>query len=174
MTVVVHSFVADSSLLDCCDLMMCFWRFELEFFPSRLPCGQPYKFRFEANPIWYSTIKFTKSHSAKCSLHKWAWLRRSIKVSSFECTNLTHFRLTTGRFRGNSCIVMFGLLVSSDSLLQHSRPAWLKLFVDHTHTHSMNNLRWQPALTPQIGVTSEKVTWLMENPRQQSRPAYRK
>ena len=27
------------------------WRFELEFFPSRLPCGQPYKFRFEANPI---------------------------------------------------------------------------------------------------------------------------
>ncbi len=59
-------------------------RFELEFFPSRLPCGQPYKFRFEVNPIWYSAIKFTKSHSAKCSLHKWAWLRRSIKVSSFE------------------------------------------------------------------------------------------
>ena len=48
------------------------WRFELDFFPSRLPCGQPYKFRFEANPIWYSAIKFTKSHSAKCSLHKWA------------------------------------------------------------------------------------------------------
>ena len=54
-------------------------RFELEFFPSGLLCGQPYKFRFEANPIWYSAIKFTKSHSAKCSL-----LRRSIKVSSFE------------------------------------------------------------------------------------------
>ena len=48
------------------------WRFELDFFASRLPCGQPYKFRFEANPIWYSAIKFTKSHSAKCSLHKWA------------------------------------------------------------------------------------------------------
>ena len=31
-----------------------------------------------------------------------------------------------------------------NSLLQHSRPAWLELFVDHTHTHSMNNLRWQP------------------------------
>ena len=30
------------------------------------------------------------------------------------------------------------------------------------------------ALTPQTDVTSEKVTWLMENPRQQSRPAYRK
>ena len=44
----------------------------LEFFPGRLPCGQPYKFRFKANPIWYSAIKFTKSHSVKCSLHKWA------------------------------------------------------------------------------------------------------
>ena len=60
------------------------WRFEPDFFASRLPCGQPYKFRFEANPIWYSAIKFTKSHSAKCSLHKREWLRRSINVSSFE------------------------------------------------------------------------------------------
>ena len=30
------------------------------------------------------------------------------------------------------------------SLLQHSRPEWLEFFVDHTRTHSMNNLRWQP------------------------------
>ena len=60
------------------------WRFELEFFPSRLPCGQPYKFCFQANPIWHSAIKFTQLHSVKCSLHKWVWLRRSIKVSSFE------------------------------------------------------------------------------------------
>ena len=50
------------------------------FFPSRLPCGQPYKFRFEAKPIWYSAIKFRKSHSAKCSLHKWAWMRRSSQL----------------------------------------------------------------------------------------------
>ena len=60
--------------VSCCDLSACQlhpWRFELDFFPSRLPCGQPYKFRFEANPIWYSTIKFTQLHSAKCSLHKW-------------------------------------------------------------------------------------------------------
>ena len=32
-------------------------------------CGQPYKFRFEANPIWYSAINFTKSDSVKCSLY---------------------------------------------------------------------------------------------------------
>ena len=72
-------------LVSCCALaaprQLHPWRFELDFFPSQLPCGQPYKFRFEANPIWYSAIKFMKSHSAKCSLHKWAWLRRSIKVS---------------------------------------------------------------------------------------------
>ena len=48
------------------------------FFPSWLPCGQPYKFRFEANPIWYSAITFTKLHSAKCLLHKWVWMRHSI------------------------------------------------------------------------------------------------
>ena len=61
MTVVVLSFVADSSLLDCCDLVVCFWRFELDSFsPSRLPYGQPYKIRFEANPIWYSVMKFTE------------------------------------------------------------------------------------------------------------------
>ena len=75
-------------LVSCCALAACQlhpWRFELELFSSRLPCGQPYKFRFEANPIWYSAIKFTKSQSVKCSLHKWASLRRSIgKVSSFE------------------------------------------------------------------------------------------
>ena len=60
-------------LVPCCALaarQLHPWRFELDFFASRLPCGQPYKFRFEANPIWYTAIKFTKSHSAKCSLHK--------------------------------------------------------------------------------------------------------
>ena len=76
-----------SIFVSCCALAACQlhpWIFKLEFFPSRIPCGQPYKFCFEANPIWYSTIKFMKSHSAKCSLHKWAWLRCGIKVSSFE------------------------------------------------------------------------------------------
>ena len=53
-------------------IMLCACCSSASFFPSRLPCGQPYKFRFEANPIWYSAIKFAKSHSAKCSLHKWA------------------------------------------------------------------------------------------------------
>ena len=62
-------------LVSCCVLaarQLHPWRFKLEFCPSQLPRGQPYKFRFEANPIWYFAIKFTKSHSSKCSLHKWA------------------------------------------------------------------------------------------------------
>ena len=50
-------------LVSCCVLparqLYPAWRFGLEFFQSRLPCGQPYKFRFEANPILYSAIKFT-------------------------------------------------------------------------------------------------------------------
>ena len=68
-------------LVSCCALaarQLHPWRFKLEFFPNRLPCGQPYIFCFEANPIWYPAIKFMKSHSAKRSLHKWAWLRRSL------------------------------------------------------------------------------------------------
>ena len=62
-------------LVSCCALaarQLHSWRFELEFSPSQLPRGQPYKFRFEANPIRYADIKFTKSHPANCSLHKWA------------------------------------------------------------------------------------------------------
>ena len=81
-------------LVPCCALaahQLHPWRFKLDFFPSRLPCGQPYKFRFEANPIWYSAIKFTKLHSAKFSLHKWACLRHSIKISSFKLYKFDSF-----------------------------------------------------------------------------------
>ena len=82
------------------------WRFELEIFPGRLPCGHPYKFHFEANPIWYS-IKFTKLHSAKCSLHKWVWLmKRSINVSSFQLYKCDPFLPHSSWFRGNSYIAM--------------------------------------------------------------------
>ena len=42
---------------------------------------------FEANPMWYS-MGFAKSHSLKCSLHKWGVMRYSKKVSSFELYKL--------------------------------------------------------------------------------------
>ena len=62
-----------------------------------------FKFRFDMR---YST-KFVKSHSAKCSLHTWAWWGAALTSARLKCTNLIYFRLTAGRFRGNSCIVMF-------------------------------------------------------------------
>ena len=51
---------------------------------------------------------------------------------------------------GTRASLNFGLLVSCYSLLQQSRPACLELFVDHTHTHSMNNQRWQPNWLPRL------------------------
>ena len=59
-------------LVSCCALLISFILGDSNwiFFASRLPSGQPYKFHFEANTIWYSAIKFTKSHSVKCLLHK--------------------------------------------------------------------------------------------------------
>ena len=95
-------------LVSCCVLAACHlhpWRFEQDFFPSWFPCGQPYKFRFEANPIWYSAITFTKSQSA----HDTKWIGvtgAASKSACLNCTNLTHFHLTAGQFCGNSCIVM--------------------------------------------------------------------
>ena len=41
-------------LVSCCALaarQLHPWRFKLDFFAGWLPCGQPYKFCFEANPI---------------------------------------------------------------------------------------------------------------------------
>ena len=118
------------------------------FFPSQLPCGQPYKFCFEANPIWYSATKFTKSHSVKCSLHKWAWLRCSIKVSSLELYRFDPFSPHSGSILQELMhSYALGCLWVVKSLLQYSKLAWLELFVNYTqvtHTHSMNNLRWQP------------------------------
>ena len=63
-------------LVSCCAFAACQlhrWGFGTGFFPSWLPCGQTYKFRFKANPIkfWYSalwpsttfTLTIARSHS---------------------------------------------------------------------------------------------------------------
>ena len=144
------------------------------FFPSRLPCGQPYKFRFEANPIWYSAIKFTKSHSAKCSLHKWAWLRRSIKVSSFELYKFDPFSPHKGSIprelvHSYALGCLWVVTVCCNTVGWHGRAFCLL----HTYTFNEQS-KMATALTPQTDVISEKVAWLVENPRQQFRQAYRK
>ena len=92
--------------------------------PERPTRIQPYQFEpvrqdfervpehhvsFEANPMRYS-IGFAKSHSLKCSLHKWMWCGAARKSAHLNCINLIHFRLTTGRLRGCSCIVIPGVV----------------------------------------------------------------
>ena len=64
---------------------------------------------FEANPMWYS-LGFAKSHSLKCSLHKWVWCGTARKSACLNCINLIHFRLTAGRLHRNSCTVVPGVV----------------------------------------------------------------
>ena len=150
------------------------WRFEMDFSPNRLPCGQPYKFRFEANPIWYSAIKFTKLHSAKRSLRKWAWLRRSIKVSSFELYKFDQFSphnrsIPRELLHSYALGCLWVVTVCCNTIGRHG------LSFCRPHSYIFNEQsKMATALTPQTDVTSEKVTWLMEKSRQQSLPAYRK
>ena len=61
-------------------------------------------------PWMQYSMGFAKSHSLKCSLHKWAWCGAARKSARLNCINLIHFRLTTGRLRGSSCIVIPGVV----------------------------------------------------------------
>ena len=142
------------------------WRFELDFFASQLPCGQPYKFRFEANPIWYSAIKFMKLHSAKCSLHKWAWLRRSIKVRSFELYKFDPFLPHSGSIpqelvHSYALGCLWVVTVCCNTVGWHGR----SFCRPHAYTFNEQS-KMATTQTPQTDVISEKVTWLMENPIQ--------
>ena len=61
------------------------------------------------NPMRYS-MGFAKSHSLNCSQHKWACCGTARKSARLNCINLIHFRLTAGRLRGSSCIVIPGVV----------------------------------------------------------------
>ena len=89
--------------------------------PERPTRIQPYQFEpvrqdFERVPEHHVSFDMrysrgcAKSHSLKCSLHKWAWCGAAKKSARLNCINLIHFRLTTGRFRGISCIVIPGVV----------------------------------------------------------------
>ena len=81
-------------------------------------------------------------------------MRRSKKVSSFELYKLIHFRLTAGRLRGSSCIVIPGVVCE---LLQFAATQYagiVNFFVDHTHTQFTEESNMATALTPQTDVTS--------------------
>ena len=137
-------------LVSCCALaaprQLHPWRFELELFPSRLPCGQLYKFRFEANPIWYSSHKVYEIALSEV-LATQMGVTEAQHQSQLE---LTHFCLTAGRFHRNSCIVMLWVACELLMFAAIQLAGMVDLFVDHTHTHSMNNLRWQPHRLPRL------------------------
>ena len=98
---------------------------EADTLPERPTRIQPYQFEpvlgrilkeyrnitsaSEQNPMWYS-MGFAKSHSLKCSQHKWAWCGAARKSAHLNCINLIHFRLTAGWLRGSSCIVIPGVV----------------------------------------------------------------
>ena len=97
---------------------------ETDTLPERPTRIQPYQFEpvrqdfervpehrvsFEANPMQYS-MGFAKSHSLKCSLHKWAWCGAARKSARLNCINLIHFHLIAGRLHGSSCIVIPGVI----------------------------------------------------------------
>ena len=56
------------------------------------------------------SLGFAKSHSLKCSLHKWAWCGAARKSAHLNCINLIHFCLTAGWLQGSSCIVIPGVV----------------------------------------------------------------
>ena len=59
------------------------------------------------------SMGFAKSHSLKCSLHKWAWCGAARKSDRLNCINLIHFRLTAGWLRRSSYVVIPGVLCES-------------------------------------------------------------
>ena len=104
--------------------------------PERPTRIQPYKFEparqdfekvpehhvsFEANILRYS-MGFVKSHSLKCSLHKWAWCGAARKSARLNCINLIHFHITACWLRGSSCIVIHGVICKSVSYTHLTLP----------------------------------------------------
>ena len=67
------------------------------------------------------SIGFAKSHSLKCSLHKWAWCSTARKSAHFNCITLIYFRLTAGRLHGSLYI---GVVCE---LLQFVAPQYLSI-----------------------------------------------
>ena len=105
-----HCKIANSSSKDDADTL-----------PKRPTRIQPYQLEpvrqdFERVPehrVSFDTrysMGFAKSHSLKCSLHKWAWCGTARKSARLNCINLIHFRLTAGRLCGSLCIVIPGVV----------------------------------------------------------------
>ena len=117
----VENHVHYVTLGSCCKMANSSSEDDTDTLPERPTRIQPYQFEpvrqdfervlehrvsFEAKPLRYS-MGFAKSHSLKCSLHKWAWCSAARKSARLNCINLIYFRLTAGRLHGSSCIVIY-------------------------------------------------------------------
>ena len=107
-------------------------------------------------PLWSKAhLVFHKVYEialSECSLHKWAWLiKRRIKVSSFELYKFDSFSphsRSIPRELMHSCALgcLRVVTVHCSTVGRHgSSFLW-----DHTHTHSMSNLRWQLHWLPRL------------------------
>ena len=109
------------TLGSCCKMANSSSEDETDTLPERPTRIQPYQFEpvrqdFErvlehrvSFDMRYS-MGFVKSHSLKCSLHKWVWCGAARKSARLNCINVTHFRLTAGRLCGSSCLVIPGVI----------------------------------------------------------------
>ena len=97
---------------------------ETDTLPERPTRIQPYQFEpvrqdferlpehhvsFKAKPhaVFHGVCKITLT---EVLLTQMGVMQHSKKVSSFDCINLIHFRLTAGRLRRSSCIVIPGFI----------------------------------------------------------------
>ena len=71
------------------------------------------------------SMGFAKSHSLKCSLHKWGWCGTARKSDCLNCINLIHVPLTSLPVdcTGARALLYLGLSANCYSSWQHSRPA---------------------------------------------------
>ena len=141
------------------------WRFELDLFCKSVTLWTALQIPLWSKPhLVFRHLKFMKSHSAKCSLHKWARLRRSIKVSSaFELYKFDPFwphsrSIPRELVHSYALGCLWVVTVCCNTVGRHGgafcRPR-AYTFNEQSKTAT--------ALTPQTDVTAEKVTWLMEN-----------
>ena len=100
------------------------------------------------------SMGFAKSHSLKCSLYKWVWCGAARKSARLNCINLINFRLTAGRLRGSSCIVIPGVVCELLQIAATQQAGKGNFFVDHTHTQFTEESNMATAMTPQTDVTS--------------------
>ena len=82
------------------------WRFELDFFSKLVTLWTALQIPFWSKSHLVFRHKVYEIALSKVLATQMAWLWHSIKVSSFNCTNLTRFFLTVGQFHWNSCIVI--------------------------------------------------------------------